>query len=216
MPRAGLIIFILLASFSLGTTAQPRESIEGIHYQALPTPVPTETSEDVIEVREMFWYGCPECFTLEPMTTAYRDGVRGDVKMLRTPAIWNDLMAMHARIYYTGQLLKQEDRIHQAAFHAIHEEGLPLRTEDQVRDFFNSQGISADAFNRAWHDETVNRAIEQARLRTLDYQLDKLPTMIVGGRYKVTENAKVFDHVELNIAVNMVIRRLRDERRSDF
>ncbi len=216
MSKVGLIFFVLLASFALDAVAQPRDSVEGIHYQALPSPVPTETNEDVIEVREMFWYGCPECFTLEPMTTTYRDGVRGDVKMLRTPAIWNDLMALHARIYYTGQLLKQEDRIHRAAFHAIHEENNPLRTEGQVRDFFSALGISANDFDKAWQDESVTSAVEQARLRTRDYHLDKLPTLIVGGRYKVAENDKVFNHVELNIAVNNVIRRLRDERRSDF
>ena len=40
--------------------------------------------------------------------------------------------------------------------------------------------------------------------------------MIVGGRYRVVENAEVFNHIELNIAVNNVIHRLREERRSDF
>jgi len=38
----------------------------------------------------------------------------------------------------------------------------------------------------------------------------------LNGRYIVTHNEKVFNHIELNIAVNLVVRRLRDERRSDF
>lgn len=209
-------LFAILVFLAFAVQAQPRESIEGVHYQALPDPVPTETNEDVIEVREVFWYGCPECFTLEPMTTTYRDGVRGDVKMLRMPAVWNDTMALHARVYYTAVAVKSEDAIHQAAFRAVHEENNPLRTEAQVRELFLANGVAAAAFDTAWNSEEVAAAVQQARLRTGDYGIDKLPSIIVNGRYKVTENDKVFNHVELNIAVNMVIRRLRDERRTDF
>lgn len=196
--------------------AQPRESIEGIHYQALPVPVPTETAEDVIEVREIFWYGCAECFTLEPITTSYRDGVRGDVKMIRSPAVWNDIMATHARLYYTAVAANVEDRIHQAAFAAIHENFNPLRTKSQVRELFLENGVSPEDFETAWQSEEVTSAVQQARLRTGDYAITKLPSMIVNGRYIVNHNEKVHNHVELNIAVNMVIRNLRDERRTDF
>ena len=51
---------------------------------------------------------------------------------------------------------------------------------------------------------------------TADYSIDKLPSVIVNGRYKLVHNAKVFNHVELNLAINNLIRTLRDERRSDF
>jgi thiol:disulfide interchange protein DsbA len=210
------IVFLLLAGITLAVHAQPRESIEGVHYQTLPSPVPTETNEDVIEVRDVFWYGCPECFTLDPMMTEYRDGVRGDVKMLRMPAVWNDIMALHARLYYTAVKAGVEDSVHSAAFSAIHENGNPLRTEAQVKELFLANGVAAAAFESAWNAEDTVAAVQQARLRTTDYGIDKLPAIIVGGRYRVTENARVFNHTELNIAVNLVIRRLRDERRSDF
>ena len=216
MPFTARLFCLVLACCPLAVMAQPRESVEGVHYQPLAKPVPMETPEDVIEVRELFWYGCPECFTLEPITTTYRDGVRGDVRMFRTPAVWNDVMATHARIYFTAIALKMEDRIHQAAFRAIHEAGNPLRTETQVQEFFSANGVAAAAFSSAWNSEDVTNAVQNARLRTSDYGVDKLPAIIVGGRYRVTENAAVFNHVELNIAVNLVIRKLRDERRSDF
>ncbi len=209
-------VVIALAFFTCTVSAQPRDSVEGVHYQALPSPVPTATNEDVIEVREIFWYGCPECFTLEPLTTEYSQGVRGDVKMLRMPAVWNDIMALHARIYFTAVAVEAELPIHQAAFAAIHEDNNPLRTPAQIKTLFMDNGISEAAFEAAWNSEEVTAAVQEARLRTSDYGIEKLPGMIVGGRFRVTENAEVFNHVELNIAVNNVIRRLRDERRSDF
>jgi thiol:disulfide interchange protein DsbA len=210
------LALLLLACCSLTANAQPRESIEGIHYQTLARPVPTETDADHIELRDIFWYGCPECATLEPMMTDWRDGTTGDLVFARMPAIWNDLMALHARIYYTGKVLEAEDRIHQAAFHAIHEAGNPLRTEAQIAEFFAANGFNSDTFTQAWNSTEVTDAVQQARLRTADYGIDKLPTAVVNGAYKVVHNAKVFNHVEYNLAFNMVIYKLRVERRSDF
>jgi len=216
MSLTKLFVFLLLAPLSLPIIAQPRESIEGVHYQSLPKPVPTITDEDHIEVRDIFWYGCPECATLEPMMSDWRDGTTGDLVFVRMPAIWNDLMALHARIYYTGKAMGIEDRIHQAAFRAISEQQNPLRTEARIRDFFLANGAGAEAFDAAWNSAEVIAAVQDARLRTTDYTVDKLPAVVVGGRYKVVHNASVFNHVEFNIAFNMVVFRLRDERRTDF
>lgn len=212
-----LVLLLLAACLSPLVSAQPRESVEGVHYFALPKLVPTDNgADDKIEVREVFWYGCQECSTLEPMMTDWRDGVTGDLVFVRMPAVWNELMALHARIYYTGKELKVEDRINRAAFQAIHEEQNPLRNAEQVKAFFLANGVTAENFEKAWNAEAVTAAVDMAKIRTADYGIDKLPTMIVNGRYKVVHNAKVFNHVELNIAVNNVIRNLREERRTDF
>src|SRR5690606_30784246 len=116
------LLLPLLACLPLAAGAQPRESIEGVHYQALASAVPTEVAEDRIEVRETFWYGCQECSTFEPIMTKWRDGVTGDLQFVRMPAVWNDLMALHAQLYYTGKAVGAEDRIHQAAFHALQQQ----------------------------------------------------------------------------------------------
>jgi protein dithiol oxidoreductase (disulfide-forming) len=216
MQRTSRLLFLILAAFTFTASAQPRESVEGVHYFALPMEVPTGLESDKIEVREVFWYGCQECSTLEPMLTEWRDGVTGDLVFARMPAVWNDLMALHARIYYTGRAVEAEDRINQAAYRAIHEQHNPLRTEEQIKAFFAENGVDAAAFDTAWNSEDVTNAVQEARLRTVDYTVDKVPSIILNGRYKVVHNAKVTDHVELNIAVNNVIRTLRDERRSDF
>jgi protein dithiol oxidoreductase (disulfide-forming) len=216
MQTSSRILFLLLASFALGATAQPRESVEGVHYFALPKEVPTGLESDKIEVREVFWYGCKECSTLEPMLTEWRDGVTGDLVFARMPAVWNDLMALHARIYYTGVTLNVADRINQAAFRAVQEQQRPLRNEAEIKAFFIENGVSAEDFDKTWNAPEVIAAVDEARLRTSDYGVDKLPSVILNGRYKIVENEKVFNHVELNIAMNNLIRTLRDERRSDF
>ena len=48
-------------------TKRAESSLQDIanHYQELPTPQPTRTG-DKIEVLEIFYYGCPHCYTFEP------------------------------------------------------------------------------------------------------------------------------------------------------
>lgn len=211
-----VLLFLVISGCSFMAMAQPRESVEGVHYQALESRVPTDTDADRIEVREIFWYGCSECFTLEPIMTDWGEGVRGDLVLARTPAIWNEVMALHAKLYYTAITLEVEGRTHRAAFQAIHEDNNPLRTETQIKEFFMANNVDAESFETAWNSEEVASALQQASLRTDDYKIDKLPSIIVNGRFKVTHNEKIFNHIEMNIAVNLLVRRLRDERRSDF
>lgn len=211
-----LVLVFLLGSVFHYSQAQPREFIEGVHYQALANPVPTQTDADRIEVREIFWYGCPECATLEPVMTDWGEGVRGDLVLHRTPAIWNDIMALHARIYYSAIAVNALDAIHREAFKAIHQNNNPLRTEPQIRQLFLANNVTAEAFEKAWNSGEVNSQVENARLRTAEYGVDKLPSVIVNGRFEVNHNKAIFNHIELNIAVNMLVRRLRDERRTDF
>ncbi|MEY4641492.1 MAG: hypothetical protein RLZZ227_1486 [Pseudomonadota bacterium] len=216
MQTPSRILFLLLASVTLGATAQPRDSIEGLHYFPLAKEVPTGLESDKIEVREVFWYGCKECSTLEPMLTEWRDGVTGDLVFARMPAVWNDLMALHARIYYTGVTLNVADRINPAAFRAVQEQQNPLRNAEQIEAFFIENGVSADDFAKTWNAPEVSAAVDEARLRTADYGVDKVPSVILNGRYKIVENTQVTNHIEMNIAINNLIRTLRDERRSDF
>ncbi len=217
LPLGGLVLGgLLLWLGAAGTLAQPRESVEGVHYQPLPQPVPTEASADKIEVRELFWYGCPECATLEPLLTQWRDGVTGDLVFVRMPAVWNALMALHARLFYTARALEAEDRLSRAAYRAISEQQNPLRTEEQVKALFLANGIEAGAFDAAWSSEAVTTAVEAARQRSAGYGSNKLPMVIVNGRYSITHNARVTDHIELNIAINNLIRKLREQRRGEF
>ena len=210
-----ILLVTLLVTPPLTGFAQPRESIEGRHYQALASALPTETGADRIEVRELFWYGCPECAAVSPMMSDWRDGVTGDLIFIRTPVIWNQVMALHARIFYTARELGIEDTVHHAAFESIRE-GKPLNTETQILEMFTDLDVSQQDFISAWQSDNVDNAVNTARNATALYMPDKLPAVLVNGRYVVHMNQYVPNPTELNIAVNLIVRRLRDERRSDF
>ena len=209
---AGLCLLPLLLAAAFAA-AQPRASEEGVHYQVIEPAVPTAVGPDRIEVTEVFWYGCPQCQRLEPLMTEWGEGVTGDLVFQRMPAIWNDVMETHARIYYAAEAADALGRIHRAAFRAIHEEGNPLRSEAEARALFERNGVRPDDFERHWNAPEVAAALEDARMRTAAYGVEKVPSVVIDGRYRVVQNAAVPDHQELNIAVNMVIKQIRDVRR---
>ena len=209
---ASLSLLPLLLSAALAT-AQPRASEEGVHYQVIEPPVATAVGPDRIEVTEVFWYGCPQCQGLEPLLTEWGEGVTGDLVFRRMPAVWNEVMETHARIYYAAEAADALGRIHRAAFRAIHEDAEPLRSEAEIRAFFERQGVSAEDFERHWNAPEVSAAVDAARMRTQAYGVEKVPSVVVDGRYRLVQNAAVPDHQELNIAINMVIKQIRDVRR---
>ena len=67
-------------------SAQAKEYQEGKEYVAASTQQPTSTG-DKIEVVELFWYGCPHCYDLEPEVQAWLERKPDYVELVRMPAI---------------------------------------------------------------------------------------------------------------------------------
>jgi thiol:disulfide interchange protein DsbA len=200
---------------SLDAAAQPRPMDEGKQYEVISQPLPTDTPEDVIEVLDVFWYGCPVCQEFEPMMTYWGEQVRGDLAMRRMPAIWNPVMKLHAQVYYTAVQLEVIDRAHPAAFRYIHENKQPLNTIEQARAFFAELGVANDAFEQAWNAEPVLAALVQAEQKTAAASVKRLPALVVNGRYRVVRNEGVPELPEVVITANQLVKLLREERRID-
>ena len=63
-----LLALTLLAAVA---TAAPADDFRaGQHYQEIRPPVETNVADDKVEVVELFWYGCPHCYNLQPALKA--------------------------------------------------------------------------------------------------------------------------------------------------
>ena len=94
---------------------------EGIHYKRIANPQPT-ANPDKIEVLELFWYGCPHCYHLEPQLDAWLEGKPDDVAFVRMPAVLGPDWELLARAYYTMELLGVEEQVHRPLFDRIHKQ----------------------------------------------------------------------------------------------
>ncbi|HYQ73338.1 MAG TPA: thiol:disulfide interchange protein DsbA/DsbL, partial [Gammaproteobacteria bacterium] len=124
--------------------AQANEYQEGKEFLLLSTPQPTSTGDDKVEVVELFWYGCPHCFDLEPEVQAWLERKPDYVELVRMPAIVGPRWELLAQAYYTAELLGISDKIHPALFEAIHEKDMKIDDEAALQAFFVDQGVSAD------------------------------------------------------------------------
>lgn len=207
-----LMLLLAVTGIALG---QPRAMEAGKHYDSISPAIATQAPADVIEILDVFWYGCPVCGEFEPMMTYYGEQIRGDLTLRRMPAVWNPLMKLHAQLYYTAVELEVAAQAHPAAFRWIQEEAKPLATQEQVRDFFLSLGVTEEAFAQAWHSEVVTAQVARAEQDTRAAGVERLPALVLNGRYRVIRNEHAPELTEVVIIANQLIKTLRDERRPD-
>ena len=92
---------IVLAQADTAPPPISSEFREGQHYTRLVPSQPTIGGADKIEVAEFFWYGCPHCYDLEPTINRWEENKPANVRFVRVPAMWNDVLKLHAQLYYT-------------------------------------------------------------------------------------------------------------------
>ncbi|WP_269618945.1 thiol:disulfide interchange protein DsbA/DsbL [Zhongshania sp. BJYM1] len=167
--------------------AQPTDSGEkGERFIRIPQPVRT-SNPDKIEVVEVFWYGCSHCFHFDPMLEAWKKKLPADVDFHRSPAMWNDLMVVHAKAYYTAVSLGVLDQVHEPIFKAINVDRNTLRDADALAKLFTEYTKIDDAtFRKTFDSFGVNSQVKQADARARSYGIAGTPELIVNGKYRIT------------------------------
>jgi len=175
----------LLLPILVSMTACAEAYTQGQDYVELSNPQPTSSS-DRIEVVELFWYGCPHCYHLDPFLEEWTENKPDDVEFVRMPAVLGKRWGLLAKAYYTAELLGVIDKIHLALFKAIHEDKNKINDEAALRDFFVGQGVSAEDFNNTFNSFAVNVKVNNAKQMTRRYALTGVPTIIVNGKYSTS------------------------------
>jgi thiol:disulfide interchange protein DsbA len=170
-----------------GPSSRPPTSArfkEGTHYQKIVPAQPTNVPPGKVEVVEVFWYGCGHCFTLDPALESWRAKSKpGYVEFARLPAMWNEATRMHARLFYTAELLGKLDELHTLIFREIHVNGNMLNNLDKIAAFFQKHGVSKEQFTEAFSSFAVESKLQRADFLNKRYRIQSVPTMVVNGKY---------------------------------
>jgi thiol:disulfide interchange protein DsbA len=163
---------------------------EGRHYRRVSPVIPTNVAAGKVEVIEIFWYGCSHCYTLDPFLERWKkSGKPAHVEFVRVPVTWNAGAKLHARLYYTLQALKQDERLHTKVFDTIFRTGNGLLGRDETAtleimvDWAKQNGIQEKAFRDAWNSMWVGTKLRQAEDIVRRYRVEGTPFMAVNGRY---------------------------------
>jgi thiol:disulfide interchange protein DsbA len=178
-----LALLLPLGVHALEPAASP--AVTEAQYEKLAVPVRTSDPAR-IEVVEVFWYGCPHCFHLEPLLTKWEQGLSRDVDFHRSPAMWNQRMAVHAQAFYTAQSLGVLEKMHGPLFNALNVDRNPLETEDQIAELFAAHGVDKAKFHEKFTSFGVQSQVKQADSRARSYGITGTPEFVVNGKYRVS------------------------------
>src|SRR5215468_1216902 len=81
----------------------------GVNYRPLVPAQPTEAPPGKVEVVEVFWYGCPHCYALDPYIESWRKTKPSWIEFHRVPVTWQPVHQSHARLFYTLEALGKEE-----------------------------------------------------------------------------------------------------------
>jgi len=157
---------------------------EGSSYKKVVPAQPTNVAPGKVEVVEVFWYGCAHCFQLDPAIESWKNKNKQPfVEFVRVPAMWNDTLRMHARLYYTAEALGKLEALHSTIFREMHVANDPLNNVDRITAFFKKQGVSPEDFQKAFASFAVESKLQRADFLNRRYQINSVPTLVVNGKY---------------------------------
>lgn len=184
-----IVLGFLAAALSLTAVAQSADDgprfQEGEDYAVIDDPVSTSTNEQ-IEVVEVFAYTCGHCYNFEPLISAWEEEAPDDVAVVRTPAMWNSSMEAYARGFYAAKALGILDEVHTAVFTALHQEGKRLNSAEQWADFLSDYGVEREKALNTLNSFGVTSQVRQADARVRGYKISGTPEMVVEGEYRVS------------------------------
>jgi thiol:disulfide interchange protein DsbA len=209
-------VIALIALFSLAATSAVQAGTawtEGQHYFRVESAKGTSVPAGTVEVMEVFSYGCPACFQFMPVANKLQASLPSNARMVYLPASFNPAedWPMFQRAYITAQALGIADKNHDAMFDAVWKPGgelaisnpttrqlkRPLPSiEDAARWYNKRTGVAIDKFVSTAKSFSVDMKMKAADDLVTSYQVDRTPTIIVNGKYRLhAESAGGYDQL---------------------
>lgn len=211
-PLLRLFLALLLCLTGVGAYADATQGgVElGRDYE-LVTPAQRPETGKKIEVLEIFWYGCPHCFALEPELGKWVKQLPRDVEFRRMPGIFRDNWVPGAKAFYTFETLGLTNKLHGEMFNAIHLDGINFDDDRTLFDWAQQHGVNRKQFADAYSSFSVQSKVLRARQMTRAYGINGVPSIIVDGKYR-TSPSMTGSYPALFNVIDQLIQKARQER----
>jgi len=155
------------------------------NYTTLSAPVALAQNKDKDVVIEFFSYGCPHCYDFNSMLNEWEKS-HPKVEVRKSPVIfgrsgWEVL----AKAYYIAQVYNKEYELSSKIFIAIHQKQENLYTEDNLRSFFEKNGISNTEFDNVYNSAGMDKVLQNDKKLYLAAHISGVPALLVNGKYLV-------------------------------
>jgi thiol:disulfide interchange protein DsbA len=185
---------------------------EGKNYFVITPPQHTSVPPGKVEVAEVFSYGCPYCYQIQPVITKLKAALPANAQLVYLPAsfIPREQWPLFQRAYFAAQALGIDEKTHAAMFDAVWKTGElaisdpttnRLKTtmpnlNDVARFYARVAGIKPEAFLAAANSFSVDAKMRAADATVVGAQALSTPTFLVNGKYRLNaETAGGYDQV---------------------
>jgi thiol:disulfide interchange protein DsbA len=205
MKALAVALFSSLVSLAEVAAAQPPAAaapnwVQGKNYFLVAQPQPTNLPKGKVLVTEVFSYACPACNQFRPYMQKLVKSLPPNAVVDYVPAAFNpsEDWPMFQLAYVTAQTLGIADRTHEAMFDAVWTtgelattEGNTLKShmptiEDAARFYQKQAGVPAAKFLETAKSFGVDTQVRHDEDLMKAYGIDRTPTLIVNGKYRVT------------------------------
>ena len=182
---AALVLTILVAPTACAQSMVERFQ-EGTHYARIDPPVASTAPAGKVEVVEVFNYACPHCATFQADVDRWRAKAPAGAHFGYLAAAWSPSWEAYARAYYAAESLGILTRSHEALFKALHTERVEIRNLEELAQWYTQFGVTREQFVAAFESAETTAKIAKSRELVPAYKVDGTPSVIVGGKYRVT------------------------------
>lgn len=179
--------FALLATVLMACQGETNaQSIDETKYQPVSKQI-TITSGDKIEVAELFWFGCPHCYSLEPALKKWKKTKPANVKFKKVPAIFSARWEFHAKAFYTMEALDVPEEAYENFFRALHVERRQISNLSQLSAHLKPYDKTEEQVEASFNSFEVDSNLRAAKKITQQSGAKGVPALIVDGKYLTSE-----------------------------
>ncbi|HEY7774152.1 MAG TPA: thiol:disulfide interchange protein DsbA/DsbL [Marinagarivorans sp.] len=212
----GLALPLLACAEDKASTTTPAKTFEeGKHYTVISGATKPAKS-DVVDVIEVFWYGCGHCYTFEAHIEPWAEKAPDYVNFTQSPAMWKqrrpgvpqDMMWTHAKLYYAAKAIQGLDKLHHAFFEAMHKDRKLLLDDAEIATVVDKAGFDGKNFVGVMNSFAVAGQVKQADDRQRQYKITGTPEIVVADYYHISAS-KAGGQKEMLEVVDYLVEKLR-------
>ena len=174
-------------SDQLSQNVQPATDKTEGKYTPLKAPFPSEELTDKKPyLVEFFWFGCPHCYSLEPLAKAFKQK-NPEFEYIMMPAAPNDRWEIEARLFYAMEALGVKEAHFDELFKLYADKRTEKRypTLDEVVGVMSPSGVTKETLASNMQSEEVNIQIERTKRLFDQAELTGVPSLIINGKYQL-------------------------------
>lgn len=168
-----------------------------------------------IEVVEVFWYGCPHCYHMDPLLNEWVKKLPEDVVFKRIPGLPHPQWEPMAKAYYAMEDLGLLDQYHTALFEAIHGEGgfKGIAKSDKVAIAWLTKisGLSEEKVKAAFYSFSMKNRLNQARNFFRASGATGVPSLVINGQY-ITSSTMAHSNEQALVVADYIIDNVRKSK----